>query len=172
MIDYQKIQEEYEKFDKPKGFILDEKALESDFRDILDKHYKQVLEFSYLSTKNTTVIQGYLIEIMDFDATLLGIKNFSGEETNIYDLVSDALGCKSAKTFSYHITDKIVPLGELEENMTRLSLGEDIDIGYYHHYSDLTGYLWTDENFVIGGHDLRQELASSIGKIVTIVIEK
>ena len=38
------------------------------------------------------------------------------------------------------------------------------DVDYYDHYSDLTGYLWTDEDFNVGGHDLLDELRSLVGK--------
>ena len=32
------------------------------------------------------------------------------------------------------------------------------------HYSEITGYLWTDEELMVGGHDIIQELKSHIGK--------
>lgn len=33
---------------------------------------------------------------------------------------------------------------------------------YYHQYSDLTGYLWTDERFKAGGHDLDIDDGSNV----------
>jgi len=39
----------------------------------------------------------------------------------------------------------------------RTSLGET-EAKYYERYSDLTGYLWTDEELKVGGHDLLNEL--------------
>jgi hypothetical protein len=38
-------------------------------------------------------------------------------------------------------------------------------------YSDLTGYLWTDNEFTIGGHDLNKELGALQGKWVILEIE-
>lgn len=35
---------------------------------------------------------------------------------------------------------------------------------YYHRYSDLTGYLWTEEAAVVGGHDLVSMLQFNVGK--------
>jgi hypothetical protein len=35
---------------------------------------------------------------------------------------------------------------------------------YFSHYSESTGYLWTDEKLIIGGHDLISELESFEGK--------
>jgi hypothetical protein len=37
-------------------------------------------------------------------------------------------------------------------------------IRYETHYSEITGYLWTDELLRIGGHDLLEELRSKVGK--------
>lgn len=34
---------------------------------------------------------------------------------------------------------------------------------YLHHYSEITGYLWTDEDIIIGGHHLIEELSSYKG---------
>ena len=38
-------------------------------------------------------------------------------------------------------------------------------------YSDYTGYLWTDENLKIGGHDLLDELKEDCGKWLFLTIE-
>jgi hypothetical protein len=29
-----------------------------------------------------------------------------------------------------------------------------VETRYYHRYSDYTGYLWTEEDFIVGGHDI------------------
>lgn len=44
------------------------------------------------------------------------------------------------------------------------------DALYIDHYSELTGYLWTDEELRVGGHDLLQELRSNLGKYVLLEI--
>lgn len=38
-------------------------------------------------------------------------------------------------------------------------------------YSELTGYLWTDEKLMVGGHDLLKELKSHVGKWLYMEIE-
>lgn len=38
-------------------------------------------------------------------------------------------------------------------------------------YSEITGYLWTDEELRVGGHDLLKELDSFIGKYLILEIE-
>lgn len=42
---------------------------------------------------------------------------------------------------------------------------------YSHAYSDYTGYLWTDEELKIGGHDLIEEIRSNKGKFLYLEIE-
>ena len=39
----------------------------------------------------------------------------------------------------------------------------DAEIEYQAAFSEITGYLWTDENFMVGGHDLLAELKSAVG---------
>lgn len=52
-----------------------------------------------------------------------------------------------------------------------VSMEGDVESEYFHHYSDYTGYLWTDEEFKCGGHDLLQILKSHIGEYIHIEIE-
>lgn len=69
------------------------------------------------------------------------------------------------------IADK--PINDPEkamENVIRTYMG-DVEADYSHHYSDLTGYLWTDEEFVVGGHDLREILSDNYDKFIHLEIE-
>lgn len=45
------------------------------------------------------------------------------------------------------------------------------DASYWHHYSELTGYLFTDENLIVGGHDLLKELQSFVGNFILLEID-
>ncbi|MNJ80064.1 hypothetical protein D3C77_783070 [compost metagenome] len=45
------------------------------------------------------------------------------------------------------------------------------DVGYGARYSELTGYLWTDEYLKVGGHDIIEELRSYVGKWLILEIE-
>jgi hypothetical protein len=54
---------------------------------------------------------------------------------------------------------------QLVDVTIRVGLGE-ADVG--HHYSDITGYLWTDEE--VGGHDLIEELRSRLGSFCHLEI--
>lgn len=42
---------------------------------------------------------------------------------------------------------------------------------YDHVYSDYTGYLWTEEKFIVGGHDIPKILYSHIGEYIHMEIE-
>lgn len=42
---------------------------------------------------------------------------------------------------------------------------------YRHHYSDYTGYLWTDEDFVVGGHKIPKILENYNKKYIHMEIE-
>lgn len=42
---------------------------------------------------------------------------------------------------------------------------------FYGSYSDYTGHLWTNEKFVVGGHDVIRELKSAYGKFIHMEIE-
>lgn len=39
------------------------------------------------------------------------------------------------------------------------------------YYSEITGYLWTDEEINIGGHDLLAELATHAGKYLILEVD-
>ena len=52
-----------------------------------------------------------------------------------------------------------------------LSLLGFAQIELYSRYSEMTGYLWTDEKLNVGGHDLLAELKSNAGKWLTLEIE-
>jgi hypothetical protein len=46
-----------------------------------------------------------------------------------------------------------------------------VESKYYHRYSDYTGYLWTEEGFKCGGHDIPKILQSHMGEYIHIEIE-
>ena len=46
----------------------------------------------------------------------------------------------------------------------------DVDAKYYHQYSEITGYLWTDEEAVIGGHDLLEIFRNHLKKYAILVV--
>jgi hypothetical protein len=69
----------------------------------------------------------------------------------------------------YYTSDVAVPADKVVEVFLR-SLYGDSEIEYGMAYSDLTGYLWTDEKLVVGGHDLIAELTTNLGKFLHMEI--
>jgi len=73
-------------------------------------------------------------------------------------------------TARYWITDKECSKGEAIDGFIRRLHG-DASCAFFSHYSELTGYLWTDEYCKIGGHDLIAELGSYVGKWLILELE-
>jgi len=63
----------------------------------------------------------------------------------------------------YFITDREHSLEELQERLVKRIVGVG-DAVYSDHYSEITGYLWTDQELNVGGHDLLDELSSHVGQ--------
>lgn len=63
----------------------------------------------------------------------------------------------------YWIIDKEVSKEEASDAVQRTLLG-DATVEFEVYYSDITGYLWTDENLMVGGHNLLEELRSFVPK--------
>ena len=73
-------------------------------------------------------------------------------------------------TVRYWITEKQCTRDEAQEQFLRNLFGAaECDFGS--HYSELTGYLWTDEEVNVGGHDLIQELRGHVGKWLILEVD-
>lgn len=70
-------------------------------------------------------------------------------------------------TVRYHVSSVPMSLEQADEHFVNVLYGEAAG-DVYHRYSDMTGYLWTEEDGTIGGHDLVKELSSSYGKYAAI----
>lgn len=66
-------------------------------------------------------------------------------------------------TVSYWIADGPRTIEQLVENEAKKLAGA-AGADYSQRYSDITGYLWTDAELTIGGHDLLAELESEVGR--------
>ncbi len=84
-----------------------------------------------------------------------------------YDLMGYS---KQQVTVSYHITDRPYADHELTEMLIATICGVansysgDGTSNFSHRYSEMTGYLWTDETLQVGGHDLLAELSNYLSK--------
>jgi hypothetical protein len=73
-------------------------------------------------------------------------------------------------TVRYYITDQEIPEDKLTETLLNTLYGLG-DAKYSMRYSEITGYLWTDERLNVGGHNLIDELKGSVGKYCHLEIE-
>ena len=92
--------------------------------------------------------------------------------SSLRESLADELGWMRNKTVTvrYWITDKPCTKDEAQQAAMLQIMGlADVDFGA--RYSDITGYLWTDEDLNIGGHDLLTELKSNIGKWLILEID-
>jgi hypothetical protein len=73
-------------------------------------------------------------------------------------------------TVRYWITDEQCSKEEAVESLV-MRLHGLAECKFDSHYSELTGYLWTDEEVKVGGHDLIRELESFVGMYLTLEVD-
>lgn len=92
-----------------------------------------------------------------------------GEDEPIAEILQDKINGKEV-SIRYWISNTEKPKQELQETFLKKLFGA-VDAEYQDVYSDYTGYLWTDQNLKIGGHDLLEELLSYLGKFIYLEID-
>lgn len=73
-------------------------------------------------------------------------------------------------TVRYWITNCECTIKQASEEFLKTVMGV-ADVDFYARYSDMTGYLWTDEDLNVGGHDLLDELKSHDGSFLNLEVE-
>lgn len=126
--------------------------------------------------KGTTskIYRGWLVEGDNGETSTLNLKPDLFRHCNeiiIAEEIQSAINIYGHNlTVRYFLTDTMLPKEQLEENLAKSLMGAG-NAEYNMHYSDITGYLWTDEELNVGGHDLLGELQESIGKFLHMEIE-
>ena len=88
----------------------------------------------------------------------------------VAEWAEDNIGQGKQITLRYWITNKRCTKEEaLADFIETISGASDTEWGA--RYSDVTGYLWTDEDFKVGGHDMINQLKSDIGKYLILEVE-
>jgi len=104
------------------------------------------------------------------DITVLGLKQENREIIVLAEELNNLLtrleyDCKRSEGISasitYHVTNVALNEDELILSMMKTMEGEP-ESKYGHHFSDLTGYLWTDEKFIINNHNVIDEIYSQV----------
>lgn len=93
----------------------------------------------------------------------------SSEREPLAEVLDDTIGGKQV-TARYWITDTPCTKEEADEDAAERVMGKAAT-RFGSRYSEMTGYLWTDEEVKIGGHDLIGELKDSAGKWLILEIE-
>jgi hypothetical protein len=93
----------------------------------------------------------------------------SESKVPIAEILDDAIRGKLV-TARYWITDTPCTKEDANEDFMRQVMGlAKTEFGA--RYSEITGFLWTDEECKIGGHDLIAEIRGSVGKYLILEIE-
>ena len=94
-----------------------------------------------------------------------------GDDNALADVIAEDMeNSGHYLTVKYFISDVERSYDDMLEDWLTVIMGIG-EAEFVQHYSDITGYLWTDENLMVGGHDLLQELRSYIGKYCLLEIE-
>lgn len=111
---------------------------------------------------NILLIEGRLT-YSEGDYSALGVTDRYGYTLYIAEIIANFLDTNSkCTTFQYHVCSEPKGFHELEEYNAQRIMGSIIDTEFYHCYSDLTGYLWTNEKIKVDGHDLYEELRTHV----------
>ena len=73
-------------------------------------------------------------------------------------------------TVRFFISDTEKTKQELLKDLI-LTISGSADVDYGNVYSECTGYLWTNDNLVIGGHDIIDMMCYHIGKYAYIEVD-
>jgi hypothetical protein len=115
---------------------------------------------------NVKIYQGYLNQQVEGDGDVLKLDGVFLAET----ICCDMRKYGNYLSVRYWIADKPFQRNDAEELTLKLLYGNgDSLVGA--RYSDITGYLWTDEEINVGGHDLIKELYSFEGKYCVLEIK-
>lgn len=147
---------------------------------------KQIENVENLKLVKTFVLNGLIGTCNTYDENhySIGIKDVRRvkriDGTYIEQVVSECPLCKRFEdeigwsnkyaNVQMLIGDNPIDMEHLDETKIVSMMGE-VEHDYYHSYSEYTGYLWTNENFKVGGHDLLKILSSNSGKYIHLEIE-
>ena len=70
----------------------------------------------------------------------------------------------------YWVSNTQLTVEQAMEQTAAIAMG-NADARYVVHGSEITGYLWTDDWFKIGGHDIVEELSNHMGKYLLMEVE-
>jgi hypothetical protein len=78
--------------------------------------------------------------------------------------------CGKSVTVRYWLCDEECEKEEAQENFIKQMIGA-ADVMFGSAYSEITGFLWVDEEVNVGGHDLIERLYSGLDRWLILEIE-
>jgi len=112
------------------------------------------------------IFRGQIILASNGEETVLYLLDSRTWDTGRTPLAKELANYRWNKPFlsvKYYVSDIEIPEDKMEATYLKYLYGEN-NSEYCMHYSDLTGFLFTTEEIVIGGHDLMKELRTHLGK--------
>lgn len=101
------------------------------------------------------VYQGYIYLGSNYEEDdILFIDTFEDPLVEVLEWIT-----RKKVTVRYWICPEKMDVEEAEEEFVKVLIGS-ADANYCMNYSEYTGYLWTDEELNVGGHNLLDELKS------------
>lgn len=71
-------------------------------------------------------------------------------------------------TVRFGITNKKTTLEAFQEAYLKFIYSGESETQYSPYYSEITGYLWTEEKFKVGGHDILEILKNYMGQFLVM----
>jgi hypothetical protein len=116
---------------------------------------------------NVFLLEGY-IDKSGGDGEYYATAVVNGVHTTYLSKAIDNFRClagsKKIVSMCFHVSSVPKNYYELESEMVKTYMGK-LQTEFRHVYSDLTGYLWTDEKIDVGGHDILNEIVEISSKI-------
>lgn len=114
------------------------------------------------------IYRGFIDEMSDGDHDdALWLR---GSEAPLASIIKDHMEeLGNFLSVKYHITDIEVSSESLNDTLIRTMTGIG-GVEYEHAYSEYTGYLWTNQDIKVGGHDLLDILEDNKGKFLHMEI--
>ena len=122
----------------------------------------------------TLIIKGLLVNTTNNEGDdLLGVVLMDEKNKANCVVLADHLRytvCDKFTTVRYFTSSKYIESSDDATEKLMLEHFGAAQVEYHMAYSELTGHLWTTEEIKVGGHDLLNELRSSIGYFVYMEI--
>lgn len=113
----------------------------------------------------TIILRGFLTEAAYGEGDALYLSDNENPLVERLEEIKD-----KQVSIRWFTSDKEKIFEQAEEDLIRTIMGEAEEVYLNNAYSDYTGYLYTDENLTVGGHDLIEELRSFKGQFINMEV--